>query len=477
VKHAEPAGLIQRSRTIDLIVSEIAMSAEATYPRISSATSPLMRAATDAKPPGHTPIPPDSPAPVGVWPEGPLLHSHVVSATHDHGASSILDGVRERFDASTDFTVGIEEEYQLLDPETLALTNRFEDVVDAAEPALRERLAGELIASEVEYRTAKHETFASAARDLVEGRLATIALAERLGLALGVSGVHPFSHWDDQRIIDTPHYRLVEEGLGYVAWINNTWSIHLHCGVRGADRAIAVSTALRSVLPELLALSANSAVFLGRATRLHSTRTQVFTRSFPRCGVPDAFRDWGEYASFVALLERTGSIVESTQIWWSVRPHHSFGTLELRICDGQTEMADALAVAALAKACVAAFCRDYDAGHSLPAHPGRLIEENMWRAIRHGVQGRMIDLDRGVDRPTGVAIDELLAWSESTHDELGLTRFLARVPAMVGGGNGAMWQIARFAELRDAVALHAEIVQRTRRSAEEVLDTIGAVTA
>jgi carboxylate-amine ligase len=400
-----------------------------------------------------------------------------VSATHDHGASSILAGVRERFDASTDFTVGIEEEYQLLDPETLALTNRFEDVVDSADPVLRERLAGELIASEVEYRTNKHETFASAARELVEGRLATIALAERLGLVIGVSGVHPFSPWEDQRIIDTPHYRLVEEGLGYVAWTNNTWSIHLHCGVHGADRAIAVSTALRGVLPELLALSANSAVFRGRATRLHSTRTQVFTKSFPRCGVPDAFRDWAEYAAFVELLERTGSIIESTQIWWSVRPHHSFGTLELRICDGQTEMADALAVAALVKACIAAFCRDYDAGRPLPAHPGRLIEENMWRAIRHGLEGRMIDLDRGVDRPTTAAIEDLLRWSESTHDELGLTPFLARVSAMLAGGNGAMWQIARFAELGDPAALQTEIVERTRRSAEEVLVMIGAVTA
>ena len=331
-----------------------------------------------------------------------------MSATHDHGDSSILAGVRERFDASTDFTVGIEEEYQLLDPHTLALTNRFEAVVDAADPVLRERLAGELIASEVEYRTVKHDTFASAARDLVEGRLATIALAERLDLAIGVSGVHPFSTWTDQRIIDTPHYLRVEEGLGYVAWTNNTWAIHLHCGVRGADRAVAVSSALRSVLPELLALSANSAVFWGQATRLHSTRTQVFTKSFPRCGVPDAFRDWDDYAAFVDLLERTGSIVESTQIWWSVRPHHGYGTLEVRICDGQTEMADALAIVALMLACIAAFCRDYDAGRPLPAHPGRLIEENMWRAIRHGLEGRMIDLDRGVDHATTAAIDDLL---------------------------------------------------------------------
>ena len=395
----------------------------------------------------------------------------------DQGESTILAGVRERFEESTDFTIGLEEEYQLLDPETFALTNRFEDVIGAAEPPFLERLAGELIASEIEYRTTKHDTFATAARDLVEGRLATIALAERLGVATGITGVHPFSTWPDQRIIDTPHYRIVEGGLGYVAWTNNTWSIHVHCGVRGADRAVAVSSAMRSVLPELLALSANSAVFWGRATRLHSTRTQVFAKNFPRCGVPDAFRDWADYADFVTLLEQTGSIVESTQIWWSVRPHHSYGTLEVRICDGQTEMGEALGVAALALACIAAFCRDYDNGVPLPAHPGRLIEENMWRAIRHGLDGRMIDFARRAERPTPRAVEDLLTWSESVHDELGLAPFLASIPGTLANGNGAQRQIRRLAELGDVRLLHAEAVERTRRSAEEVLPLLTPVTA
>lgn len=392
------------------------------------------------------------------------------------GLPGILAGARERFEHSTDFTVGLEEEYQLLDPATLALTNRFEDVMATAEPPLRDRLAGELIASEVEFRTGRCLTFGEAARELAEGRLATLALADRLGLALGVTGVHPFSPWTEQRIIDTPHYRRVEEELGYIAWTNNTWSLHLHTGVRGADRAMAVVTALRSVLPELLALSANSALFGGRATRLHSTRHQVFTKSFPRCGLPDAYGSWDEYAAFVEMLERTGSIVESTQIWWSVRPHHSFGTVELRICDGQTEMGHALAVGALALACVAAFCRDHDAGRPLPVHARGLIEENMWRAQRHGLTGRLIDLDRGEERPTAAAVEALLEWSAPVHEPLGLTPFLAGVPAMLSEGNGAMRQLARLEALGDVRAVHAEVVERTRRSAEEVL-TMTAVTA
>ena len=400
-----------------------------------------------------------------------------MSQARQNEESRILAGVRERFEESTDFTIGIEEEYQLLDPATLALTSRYDDLVAAADPVFRERLAGELIASEVEYRTTKHDTFASAARDLVEGRLATIELAERLGVAVGISGVHPFSQWTDQRIIDTPHYRLVESGLGYVAWTNNTWSLHLHCGVRGADRAIAVSNALRSVLPELLALSANSAIFWGRATRLHSTRTQVFAKSFPRCGVPEVFADWDEYAAFVRLLERTDSIQESTQIWWSVRPHHSYGTLEIRICDGQTEMGEALGVGALALACIAKFCRDYDAGIPLPAHSGRLIEENIWRAIRFGLTGRMIDFARGVDRPTVQALEELLAWTAPVHDELGLTPFLRQVPVMLADGNGAQRQIKRLEALGDVRAVHAECVERTRASAQEILNELEAVAA
>jgi carboxylate-amine ligase len=196
---------------------------------------------------------------------------------------------------------------------------------------------------------------------------------------------------------------------------------------------------------------------------------QIFTKSFPRCGVPDAYASFEDYAEFVDVLERTGSIVESTQIWWSVRPHHTFGTVEVRICDGQTEMTEALAVAALMLACIAAFAADRDAGRPLPAHPRGLIEENLWRAERHGLEGRLIDLDRGVERSTAAAVDALLEWSAPVHEPLGLGPFLAGVPDMLSRGNGAMRQAARLAELGDVRAVHAEVVERTRRSAEEAL--------
>ncbi|MFN8110534.1 MAG: YbdK family carboxylate-amine ligase [Thermoleophilia bacterium] len=388
-------------------------------------------------------------------------------------SSAILDGVREKFEASTDFTVGLEEEYQLLDPVTLGLVNRYEQVVAAADPALRERLAGELIASEVEFKTTAHPALGDAAAELARGRRQVTALLDGIGLATAITGTHPFSPWADQRIIDTPHYRLVEGELGYIAWINNTWALHLHCGVRGADRAVRVSTAMRSVLPELLALSANSPFLDRRDTRLASARTQRFVRSFPRCGIPDAYTSWDEYAAHVRLLEATGSIRESTQIWWSVRPHHSFGTVEVRICDGQTEFADAVALAALSLACIAAFCADIDAGRPVPVHPRALIEENLWRAQRHGLEGGLIDLDRGVVRPAPDAIRELLARTADHHDRLGLTPHLGRVETLLGAGNGAMRQRSIHSEHRgDMRAVHAAAVARTRESAQEFLSTL-----
>lgn len=383
------------------------------------------------------------------------------------GRESLLDGVADRFENATDFTVGLEEEYQLLDPATFALTNRYEELVESAPADLAPNLAGELIASEVEFKTGAHGSLTPAGDELAAGRLRLVEHAESLGLRLGITGVHPFSVWQDQRIIDTPHYARVEGELGYIAWVNNTWSIHLHVGVRGADRAVAISTAMRSVLPELLALSANSPIFMGKETRLHSTRTQIFTRSFPRCAVPDAYADWDEYAAFVRLLETTESIVEGTQIWWSVRPHHSFGTVEIRICDGQSELSDALALAALALACVAAFARDRDDGQDLPAHPRGHIDENMWRAQRYGLDGQLIDLTAGLVRPTRDAIRALLSWSRSVHGPLGIEDLLAPIERTLVDGNGALRQLAEFRSTHDPQILARMGAERLTDSARE----------
>ncbi len=221
------------------------------------------------------------------------------------------------------------------------------------------------------------------------------ALARRHGVTLAAMGTHPWAAAKDQRIIDTPHYNLLREELAWVARRNQTWSLHTHVGIRGADRAVAVCDHMRGVLPVLLAISANSPFLDHDDTGLASVRTQLFTRTFPRCGIHEPFGDWETYAEFVAMLERTSSIVESTQLWWSVRPHHSFGTVEVRICDAQSDGDASFRLGALMLAAVAQSAIDYDDGNLAPPQQGRQVEENLWRAIRHGVDGRMIDFSDG----------------------------------------------------------------------------------
>ncbi len=335
-----------------------------------------------------------------------------------------LDGARERFESSTDFTIGLEEEFAILDPGTLELAHRYEDVKAACEDdeVLTEAAAGELIASEIEIRSGRAETFAAAVAAQQERRDRLFALVDSMGLALGAMGTHPWASYLDQTIIDTPHYNRLREELGYVAQRNNTWSLHVHVGVRGADRAIAVCDRVRELLPPLLALSANSPFLDRRDTGLATVRTEIFTRTFPRCGVPSPFVDWDTYARFIGLLQRTGSVIESTQLWWSVRPHHSFGTVEVRICDAQTRGDEATALAGLIAACVAQTALDLDERGATAWEPlaDRAVEENLWRAIRYGAGGKLIDFRAGEEIEARATFERLLAWTEPARSSLGI---------------------------------------------------------
>src|SRR6201987_5989540 len=307
---------------------------------------------------------------------------------------------REAFEAVPDFTVAVEEEFALRDPETLALVNRFEELQEAAQGTeLEPHLVGELIASEVEVRTGRCDSFPAAAALVGQPRQQLRALPDRRGIAPGATGTHPWSPWQEQRIIDTPHYRLNDEVLRYVVWRNNSFGQHVHVGIHGADRAIRVCSALRNYLPELLALSASSPFVEGVSSGLHSARTQIFTRMFPRCGIPDALGSWDEWDSYVRFLYETRSITEHTQIWWSVRPHLAFPTVEIRICDAQPDLGESRSLAAPAYALTARIERALDAGEPLPDLPRRLLEENLWRAIRHGLSGELIDFARGESVP------------------------------------------------------------------------------
>ncbi len=333
-----------------------------------------------------------------------------------------LERTRELFEASTDFTIGIEEEFAIVDPETLDLRHRFEDLYAAClqDELLAESAAGELIASEIEIRSGRAESFAQAMDLQRERRTRLFALAEGMGLGLAATGTHPWANYLDQRIIDTPHYARLSEELRWVAQRNNTWSLHVHVGVRGADRAVAVCDHMRGVLPMLLALSANSPFLDGRDTGLQSVRTEIFTRTFPRCGIHEPFGGWSAYRDFIDLLVRTNSIVEATQLWWSVRPHHTFGTVELRICDAQTRGEESFGLGALITACIAQAAIDYDEGRLPEPLRQREIEENLWRAIRYGMDAMMIDFDRGEETPARAAMERLAEWTTPARESLGL---------------------------------------------------------
>ena len=328
---------------------------------------------------------------------------------------------RERFESSTDFTLAIEEEFALVDPETLELVNRFEELYAACQrdEVLAEAAVGELISSEIEIRSGKSESFAEAVERQRERRARLFATARELGIALAATGTHPWASYLDQQIIDTPHYRRLREELRWVAQRNNTWSLHVHVGVRGADRAVAVCDHLRGVLPELLALSANSPFLDGRDTGLHTMRTEIFTRTFPRCGVHEPFGDWDAYADFVDLLVRTGRS--------SRRP--SCGGACARITpSGPSSCGSATRRRAAASRSGSRADRRLHrpGGARLRRRPPRTplrqreIEENLWRAIRHGMDGRMIDFGRREEISTREAVERLVEWTAPARESLGI---------------------------------------------------------
>jgi len=380
------------------------------------------------------------------------------------------DRAAEAFAASTDWTVGLEEEFSILDG-GLDLVPRFEELRDAAaagDATLSESIAGELISSEIEIRSGRGADLHDAQARQRDHRRRLFELAAARGVQLGATGTHPWADYREQPNIDTEHYRRVVEGLQYVARRNNTFSLHVHVGVQGADRAIRVCDRLRPVLPTLLALSANSPYLDARDAGLHSARTQSFTKSFPRCGIPDAYGDWATYAKYIDFLVRTNSIVEYTQVWWSVRPHFSFGTVEVRICDAQATAAESDALAGLIVACVAQAARDEDEGRVGGAGsdlPRRVIEENLWRAIRFGLDGNLIDFATLEEQSAQAAVADLLSWTAPMRAELAIDLVLPTL-------NGAQRQRRAIAAGASMEEVFTTSVQETRQTyAQEVPTT------
>jgi glutamate---cysteine ligase / carboxylate-amine ligase len=375
------------------------------------------------------------------------------------GAPIDLVSARATFEASTDFTVGLEEEFALLDPATLDMVPRFEDLRDAAaqeDPTLAAQITGELISSEIEIVSGRGEDLHDAIARQRDLRHRLFMLAGSRGIALGATATHPWADYREQHNIDTEHYRRVVEGLGYAARRNNTFSLHVHVGVQGADRAVLTADRMRPVLPALLAYSANSPFVDGLDAGVHSARTMTFTRTFPRCGVPDAYGSWAAYRDYIDLLVRTRSIVEYTQVWWSVRPHFGYGTVEVRICDAQSGATESEELAALVVACVAQAARDVEEGVPFEDPAPRLVEENLWRAVRHGMDGNQLDLDAGIEIPAAAAVEALAEWTAPIRAELGI-----EAPRIGERPNGAQRQMAARAAGADLRDVYASTVRET----------------
>jgi glutamate---cysteine ligase / carboxylate-amine ligase len=375
------------------------------------------------------------------------------------GAPIDLVSARATFEASTDFTVGLEEEFALLDPATLDMVPRFEDLRDAAaqeDPTLASQITGELISSEIEIVSGRGEDLHDAIARQRDLRHRLFMLAGSRGIALGATATHPWADYREQHNIDTEHYRRVVEGLGYAARRNNTFSLHVHVGVQGADRAVLTADRMRPVLPALLAYSANSPFVDGLDAGVHSARTMTFTRTFPRCGVPDAYGSWAAYRDYIDLLVRTRSIVEYTQVWWSVRPHFTYVTVEVRICDAQSGATESEELAALVVACVAQAARDVEEGVPFEDPAPRLVEENLWRAVRHGMDGNQLDLDAGIEIPAAAAVEALAEWTAPIRAELGI-----EAPRIGERPNGAQRQMAARAAGADLRDVYASTVRET----------------
>ena len=332
------------------------------------------------------------------------------------------------FGRSKPFSLGIEEEFQLLSPESFELVPRFDEI--AAE-AHDERIHQELMTSVLEAATGVHEHVAAAVHEVREIRALLHDATMERDVALASAGTHPFSRWEHQEISESPRYQNVAEGLRWVAKRVAIFGLHVHVGVADPDTAVRVATQLRSWLPELLALSANSPFWQGRDTGLASTRTQVF-ETMPRSGLPPRFDTFAEFEELVRRGTAAGFFPEYTYIWWDVRPHPQHGTIELRVCDAQTRVSSVAAIAALTQCLVASLVED-----PVPPQPRTLIAENKWRAVRYGLRAELVDLAHDGPRSAPDAVRELVRRAAAVAPQLGCEEELAEVERLLERGNGA----------------------------------------
>jgi glutamate---cysteine ligase / carboxylate-amine ligase len=383
-----------------------------------------------------------------------------ITGVADAPAASVLD---HEFGTSEPYTLGVEEEYMLLDPESLDLVQHIEMVLDAIQgDELAGRLNAELMQSVLEIATPVCRTAGDVMEELTTLRGYVRDVARGQGLRVGSAGTHPFSLFERQRITAKDRYHALIDQLQYVARRELIFGMHIHVAVDDPDKAIQIVNGLLPHLAPLLALSASSPFWRGEPTGLASSRQIVFS-AFPRSGPPPRFRDYEDYASVVGQLERTGCIADYTHIWWDIRPHPKWGTIEVRICDAVTRLEDAVAIAAYCQALVKQLSERYDAGEEIPSYHRILTTENKWLAARYGLDAPVMDLATGsrIRSPIAKLVRRTLRDLEPHARELGSERELEGIAALLGRGNSAERQLRVYNANRDIVEVVRAIADAT----------------
>jgi carboxylate-amine ligase len=378
--------------------------------------------------------------------------------TSTHGPSLIPEDAFETYIAEG--TLGAEEELWLADPQSMKLADGAQKILSRAPEG---HYTGELIDCEIESNTDAHEEPSEVLKDLVARRRYLLVGAERLGRVLGTSGTHPIGDWREQQIIDEPHYRRLEDKLGWLIRRNNTFGLHTHYAVQGRDKAMYLFNRLREYVPHMLALSVNSPFWQGEFTEMLSTRILIFSRSIHRAGLPEPLRSWGDYLDYVDYVGRSGAIHKLGEIWWDVRPHPKLGTIELRACDAQTDPVRTEALLVLTAALCDSLREEYEAGERRPILPSREIEENKWSAQRYGLNGDFVDHDSHETVKTRKVLE---AWLK--HLELRTKKDLSTVGRILELPTEAERQLEVWRETSSIAEVARDIAARTRATAESI---------
>jgi carboxylate-amine ligase len=358
------------------------------------------------------------------------------------------------------FTLGIEEEFAIVDPTTRELRSHIQEILEGGKVVLKEQIKAEMHQSVVELGTEICSSISHARSHVIELRSKLAGLAGKAGLKIASAGTHPFSHWRDQLITEGERYTQIVKDMQLLARANLIFGLHVHVGIPERETAIHVMNQARYFLPHIYALSVNSPFWVGQDTGLKGYRLKVFER-FPRTGIPDAFESLSEYEDYCKLLVRTGCIDNPKKIWWDIRLHPFFDTLEVRVCDAQSRVDDTLAIAALIQAIVAKLFKLLQQNTTFRVYRRRLLDENRWRASRYGLEGKLIDFGRETEVDTKHLIRELLEFVADEVQELGTTREMKHIERICDEGTGADRQLATFQRTHDMKAVVDQVVAET----------------